>query len=181
MVIGSQSIHGAFPVALLDANLTRSAEIDTIPLHDAGEEKSWALSVRGAAYGTEIDGVALETAALPEGWLDRLIPYPLHDNDPDTVIAWCLDPNDLAVSKAIAGREQDREFLRALHESHLFDPGVALTRLGRLDAACHRPRQMNVDRAIAFLHSLPAPGQVFPPADRQPPKGRHRPTHEDFR
>jgi hypothetical protein len=35
------------------------------------------------------------------------------------VVAWCLEPHDLWVSKAIAGREKDLEFCRALVERGL--------------------------------------------------------------
>lgn len=178
VIIGSQSIHGAFPPSLLEANLTASIEVDMIPLNDPDERKTWDLSGRGTAYGTEIDGVEVKTASLPEGWLDRLIPYPLNDSDPNTVIAWCLDPHDLAVSKAVAGRSKDWEFIRSLYRAQLVNPALALQRLGQLDADSHQPTQIEVDRAAAFLASLPPPQNIFRSSTRQPPKGRHRPTRQ---
>jgi hypothetical protein len=58
-----------------------------------------------------VDGVGPETATLPEGWRDRLIPY----TSPDApgVTALCLELVDLAVAKLCAGREKDIAWLHA--------------------------------------------------------------------
>lgn len=52
------------------------------------------------------------TATLPPGWRDRLVP--IENENTGGAIGWCIDPDDLAVSKLAAGREKDLEFVRAL-------------------------------------------------------------------
>ena len=47
----------------------------------------------------------------------------------------CLDVHDLAVSKLIAGREKDLDFLTALFTHRLADPAVVRTRLDSTDIA----------------------------------------------
>ena len=44
---------------------------------------------------------------LPEGWRARLVRF----ESPATngVTAWCLETHDLWLSKAVAGRDKDRE------------------------------------------------------------------------
>jgi len=178
IVVGSQSIHGAFDKGLLPRESTRSLEVDEIALYDHDEEKMWALSGRGLAYGIEVDAVDIETCTLSEGWMQRLIPYPL-GNDPEAVIGWCLEPHDLAVAKAVAGRDKDIAFVRALAQASLVDPQEVLRRLESLDDHCHVPRQSEVDGAAAFLSSIPQPHQVYRAAKRAIPKGRRRPTYAD--
>ena len=52
-------------------------------------------------------GAAMQTV-LPSGWHKRLVRF----ETPGTngVVAYCLEPHDLWVSKAIAGRPKDVEF-----------------------------------------------------------------------
>lgn len=181
VVIGSQSIHGAFAPAVMPAAATASGEVDILAAHDVDGDKTWLLAGRGAGWGeqAEIDGVDITTATLPEGWADRLIAFPLDDR-PDGVIGWCLDPHDLVVAKAIAGRDKDRQFIKALAQAHLIDPAVSLYRLSALDPGCRQPRAGEVERAGVYLASLPRPDSVYRPASRRAPKGRHRPTRRDF-
>jgi hypothetical protein len=170
IVVGSQSIHGAFNKGLLPKESTRSLEVDVIALYDHDEEKMWALAGRGLASGIEVDAVGIETCTLPEGWMERLIPYPLGD-DPEAVVGWCLDPHDLAVAKAVAGREKDIAFVRSLAQASLVDPHEVLRRLQSLDDHCHVPRQSEVDGAAAFLSSIPQPLQVHLRTQRHPRVG----------
>lgn len=179
IVVGSQSIHGSYPKAMLPSDATLSMEVDVIALRDPDDEKMWALSARGLAYGVEVDAVGLRTCTLPHGWMERLIPYALDDSD-EAVIGWCLEPHDLVVAKAVAGREKDSAFIRALARAGLIDPREALRRLGSLDERCHVPRQVDVDRASALLATLPSPQRPFAPAKRAAPKGRGRPIDFDL-
>jgi hypothetical protein len=65
-----------------------------------------------ATFGYYAQGVVETTAVLPAGWRERLVRF----ETPGTngVTAWCLEPHDLWVSKAVAGRPKDLEFCRAL-------------------------------------------------------------------
>ena len=83
IVVGSQSILGTFREDELPAAATMSVEIDILPIADGNAEiKRLADLIEGAAgelspfeelHGFSIDGVDMETSALPEGWRDRLV------------------------------------------------------------------------------------------------------------
>lgn len=70
-----------------------------------------------ATFGYYAQGVVETTAVLPAGWRERLVPF----EAPGTngVTAWCLEPHDLWIAKAVAGRPKDLEFCRALLEGAL--------------------------------------------------------------
>ncbi len=83
--------------------------------------------------GFWIDGVDLQTSALPEGWRDRLVKV----QNANTAAAgggpqftgWCLDKEDLCVAKLCVFREKDQNFVSALLRAGLVDPGVIAARL----------------------------------------------------
>jgi hypothetical protein len=56
------------------------------------------------------------TVVLVPGWEDRL--KQLKDND-GKIVAQCLEPHDAAVSKLMAGRDKDFQFISALLSSQL--------------------------------------------------------------
>ena len=114
LVIGSQAIHAAVPGNLPDAAL-RSVEVDVVALEDFDDSKADLVdgaigeaSMFHETFGYDAQGVSRATAVLPDGWEDRLVRY----ETPATngVVAWCLEPHDLWVSKALAGRRKDFEF-----------------------------------------------------------------------
>src|SRR3989441_2277793 len=61
-------------------------------------------------FGYYAHGVAVETAVLPAGWQGRLVPVRNSNTGGGTGL--CLEVHDLAVSKLVAGREKDVDFLR---------------------------------------------------------------------
>ena len=67
-------------------------------------------------HGYYADAVGLATIVLPSGWENRL--RPLHDGT-ETVVADCIDIYDVAVSKLVAGRDKDLEFLESAFASEL--------------------------------------------------------------
>jgi len=115
IVVGSQSILGTF-------------REEQLPPEAAGE-----FSPFEELHGFSIDGVDLETSALPEGWRDRLVKV----QNPNTAApagepqftGWCLDKEDLCVAKLCALREKDRAFVAALLAHGLVDPAVILERV----------------------------------------------------
>ncbi|HVT82203.1 MAG TPA: DUF6036 family nucleotidyltransferase, partial [Phycisphaerae bacterium] len=72
-------------------------------------------------------GVGEETATLPAAWKDRLIPF--HTSATGGATGLCLEVHDLAISKLVAGREKDLEFVRLLIQHRLADPNVLQQRL----------------------------------------------------
>ncbi len=83
IVVGSQAILGSYGEEDLPPAATMSLEIDILPIADDNEETvrlgdliegaAGELSPFESAHGFSIDGVDLETSALPEGWRDRLV------------------------------------------------------------------------------------------------------------
>ena len=77
------------------------------------------LSPFHTAFGYYAQGDGEETATLPPGWRDRLIPVKTTRTRGST--GWCLEVHDLAVSKYAANRPKDRDFVRALVRHGLVD------------------------------------------------------------
>jgi hypothetical protein len=83
IVVGSQAILGTFREDELPAEATMSIEVDILPIAgDNTETARLADLIEGVAgefspfeelHGFGIDGVDLETSALPEGWRGRLV------------------------------------------------------------------------------------------------------------
>ena len=70
----------------------------------------------------------LSTAVLPKGWRRRLVLY--ESEGTEGVRALCLEPHDLWISKAIAGRPKDREFCSALLSARTVRATTLRRRLG---------------------------------------------------
>jgi hypothetical protein len=83
IVVGSQAILGSFREDELPADATMSVEVDILPIADSNDETArLADLIEGVAgefstfvelHGFSIDGVDLETSALPDRWRDRLV------------------------------------------------------------------------------------------------------------
>jgi len=117
LVIGSQAIHAATDELFPEAE--RSIETDIAALVDDDGSKAdlidgsiGELSVFQETFGYYAQGVTPQTAVLPSGWRRRLLPF--SSAATNGVTALCLEPHDLWISKAIAGRAKDREFCAAL-------------------------------------------------------------------
>jgi hypothetical protein len=88
------------------------------------------LSMFHQTFGYYAHGVDETTATLPEGWSDRLVP--LANDNTGGATGWCLEVHDLAVSKLVAGREKDLDFLCVLVRERLVDPAVLRERVTML-------------------------------------------------
>ncbi|MGB5952100.1 MAG: DUF6036 family nucleotidyltransferase [Ornithinimicrobium sp.] len=61
----------------------------------------------------------MTTATLPDGWRERIVAYsPAAANG---ATGRCLEPHDLVLSKLVAGRMKDFEFVVALLDADLVD------------------------------------------------------------
>lgn len=132
LVIGSQAIHASIDFEFHEA--MRSIEADISALHDHDGSKAdlidgsiGELSAFQETFGYYAQGVTPKTAVLPDGWRKRLVPF----LTPATngVTALCLEPHDLWIAKAIAGRDKDIEFCRALMRLHLVQDNTLKVRL----------------------------------------------------
>jgi hypothetical protein len=135
LVIGSQAIHASFNGVIPETQ--RSIETDISALDDTDGSKAdlidgsiGELSMFQETFGYYAQGVSLKTAILPEGWRRRLVPF----LTPATngVTALCLEPHDLWISKAIAGRPKDIAFCKALLKQKLVTPKMLLSRLKKV-------------------------------------------------
>ncbi|HWB53597.1 MAG TPA: DUF6036 family nucleotidyltransferase [Tepidisphaeraceae bacterium] len=152
VVIGSQAILGQFKSPPDD--LLVSIEADIFSLRSSEDADLIDGSIGEAspfhqAFGYYAHGVGEETAILPAGWKDRLIPL----SGPATggAVGLCLEVHDLAVSKLVAGREKDMEFLAGLLRHHLVDLQIIRQRLAqtavdpRLLTACNARLQKAIE------------------------------------
>ncbi len=144
VVIGSQAILGQYPDA--PAELLVSADVDVYPRNhpdraDLIEGSIGELSLFHGTYGYYAQGVGETTAVLPEGWQARLVPVPTPAGT-----GLCLEPHDLVVSKYVAGREKDRDYVRAAIRHGLVEPRVLLERLA--STAVEPPTRERIARQV---------------------------------
>ena len=81
-------------------------------------------------FGYYCDGVGPETAILPVDWRSRAIEF--SNANTGGVVALVPDPNDIALSKVVAWREKDIEWLRAAAQHLIIEPKTMEERLNRL-------------------------------------------------
>jgi len=134
VVIGSQAILGQFPDA--PATLLVSAEADLFPLNSPERADLIDGSIGEGSqfhelFGYYAQGVSERTATLPRGWRERLVKI----LNPNTggVTGLCLDVNDLAISKYVAGRPKDIDFTRELAKHRMTELSVLLTRADQVE------------------------------------------------
>lgn len=150
LVIGSQALHASVEGELPPEAL-RSVEVDIAAMDD--EEGRMADLIDGSigeasmfhsTFGYYAQGVVETTAVLPAGWRDRLVRF----ETPGTegVVAWCLEPHDLWISKAIAGRPKDIEFCEALVDGGLVTLALLKDRLANVESLDDRVRSAVVAR-----------------------------------
>ena len=130
VVVGSQSILGAFPNAPPACTMSMEADVFALyaeELSDAIDGAIGEFSRFHEMNGYYAQGVDSHTSVLPQGWRERLVR--VQNENTAGFIGWCLDPTDLFLAKCAAWREKDREFNRALLAANYVDPNVALLRV----------------------------------------------------
>lgn len=101
-------------------SLRSAADTDLIG-GSIGEGSPFHQTLGYCAHGVEAD-----TAVLPQGWRERLVPVRNENTGGGTGL--CLEVHDLAVSKLVAGGEKDLEFVAALLRHRLVDSKTTLDR-----------------------------------------------------
>ncbi len=145
VVIGSQAILGRYPEA--PSELLVSADVDVYPRNhperaDLIEGSIGELSPFHETYGYYAQAVGERTAVLPEGWQSRLVAVPTPAGT-----GLCLEPHDLVISKYVAGREKDRDYVRAALRHRLVDRDTLLKRLAQ--TAIPEPQRSRITSQIA--------------------------------
>jgi len=134
IIIGSQAILGQFPDA--PARLLSSMEADVYPRNypEKADKVDGAIG-EGSAFhelhGYYAQGVGERTAVLPKEWESRLVV--VNNENTNGVIGYCLEVHDLAVSKLIAMRPKDLEFVQELVRHDMLDKKTMLRRLKQTD------------------------------------------------
>lgn len=150
VVIGSQAVLGQFPNA--PAELRVSIEADLFSTRSANDADLIDGSIGEGSpfhqtFGYYAHGVAEETAILPLGWKERLIP--IQNENTGGGKGLCLEIHDLAVSKLAAGREKDLSFVKNLLHHRLAKPEMIRA---RLNATSLSPEQQKL--CLARLQKL---------------------------
>ena len=130
VVIGSQAVLGQFPNP--PAELLVSIEADLFSLRNPSDAELIDGSIGEGSpfhqtFGCYAHGVAEETAVLP-----------LHNQNTGGGTGLCLEVHDLAVSKLVAGREKDMDYVGALFRHRLARTTVVEERLGVTPLASDR-------------------------------------------
>ena len=151
LVLGSQSILGAFPSAPPPLDVSREA--DVCPLHapekaDLISGAIGEISQFDSTFGYYAHGLPPESCPLPAGWKDRLIAF--QNDNTRGITALCLHPLDLACSKLVAGREKDIGFVTAMLTHNLIERPVLEAQLKLL------PKQEQRERALRTLEIVGA-------------------------
>lgn len=162
-LIGSQSLRGVCPV--IPHGFPKTIEADLYPRH---HPQAWGIlreelgktSKFFDRHGYYLDCTDPALATLPDGWLERLIPF----RTPRTggVTAWCLEPHDLFVSKLVAWREKDQQFLRAMLEHKLAKPLIVFNRIEDLPVSPEQQVELR-KRTQELIAGLQARGQKSRP------------------
>ncbi len=152
IVIGSQAILGQYPNA--PESLLASIEADVYPRHAPGRSELvdgaiGELSAFHQTFGYYAHGVDETTATLPAGWVERLVP--IENENTSGAVGWCLEAHDLAISKLVAGRERDDQFLRVLLREGMVEPAVLAGRLDTVPLPDQRVQDLRkrLDRLVA--------------------------------
>lgn len=112
-VFGSQAILGQYANA--PEELRMSAEVDIAPVNESSktiniDANLGELSPFHQAYGFYAHGVSIEAAVLPQGWERRA--KRVSNSNTRGKTGLCVEAHDLAVSKLVAFRPKDLDFVR---------------------------------------------------------------------
>src|SRR5688572_20882982 len=134
VVIGSQAILGARPDAPDEVVVSQEVDLyapDDEAASDLIDGSIGEKSPFHDTFGYYAHGVGPRTAVLPREWRKRATT--IRSEATGGVTGICPDPADLAVSKLVAGREKDREFVLALLQHDLTTRKTIESRLAELD------------------------------------------------
>lgn len=132
VLVGSQAV-----LLLVDEpapGLTLSDEIDLYPATapEKAEQIDGAIGVLSRfhdEFGYHADGVSPETAVMPGDWMDRATFHYFGD-----ITAICPELHDLCVSKCVAGRPKDADFVGMLLRGQQISLETLIQRIEMLDA-----------------------------------------------
>lgn len=154
VIFGSQSLLGSYDADVLPEEATRSAEVDMTPGSAFTDQTFGGRTLKEkvsildvwvgedsdfhAMHGIYVEGIHKETVILPRGWDNRLVRFDVPDESGENTygrVALCLDPVDACISKLLAGREKDHEYVGALIRADIITAEVMLERVDKYGIA----------------------------------------------
>lgn len=124
VIVGSQAILGALPDAPPELLTSQDADVyapEDEAASDLVDGSIGESSLFHESFGYYGHGVGSDTAVLPNRWRERSVK--IHSPSTGGVTGICPSPADLAISKIVAWREKDQEFVRALVEHQIVTIG----------------------------------------------------------
>lgn len=156
-VFGSQALLGSVPNA--PPSLRSSIEVDVQPKNNPGmvdvvDGALGELSRFHNEFGFYVHGVSIDVANLSDGWQQRAVAVRDRIRTRDCT-GWCLEVHDLAVSKLVAYRDKDREFVQTMMAEGLVQSATLLRSVQAMTVSPERRDQMTawVDRTVRELES----------------------------
>lgn len=148
VIIGSQAILGH--VARPPAECAMSMEVDVFTFRSTQDADLIEGSIGEGSpfhrtFGYYAHGVGEDTATLPDGWKDRLVE--IRSEKTGGAAGLCIDVHDLAISKLVAGRDKDLEFVAAMFKHKLVVAETMRSRLAVTSLDDTR-RQIALDRLM---------------------------------
>ena len=134
VIVGSQAILGARPDAPKELLVSQEVDLyapDDEAASDLVDGSIGEKSPFHESFGYYGHGVGPETAILPSRWRERAVQ--IHGPGTAGVTGICPDPTDLAISKIVAWREKDQDFVRVLLRERIVMAKDLEARLGELD------------------------------------------------
>ena len=163
IIVGSQAVLGQFPDAPSELLVSYEADIycpDDPAATDLIDGTIGELSPFEQSFRYYAHGVGSETAILPSRWESRLIP--VHSEFTGGATALCLEVHDLAISKLVAGREKDYDFVAALARHRMVELPLLTERLAATEL--HPERRLACEGRLKRLARLTPDCCPLPPA-----------------
>lgn len=134
IVVGSQAILGAVPDAPAELLVSQEVDLYAPANEDASDLVDGSIGEKSPfhdSFGYYAHGVGEETAILPSRWRERAVA--IQTPSTEGVIGICPAPADLAISKLVAWREKDQEYVRILIQRRIVSVDAIQTALSEID------------------------------------------------
>jgi len=157
-IFGSQAILGKYLHAPERLLLSQEADVAVL---DEKEQDEMATLIDGTigelspfheTFGYYAHGVTKETVYLPDDWKSRIVV--ISNENTRGASGLCLHPDDLAVSKLIAGREKDVEFVAELLREKLVQTGVLSVLIPKVSRASDEQKSAAEHRLARLVKAV---------------------------
>jgi hypothetical protein len=161
IVVGSQAVLGSVGEGIPAAAL-RSLEADVMAIDDPDGTK--AMRINGnlgemtlfdETNGYFAEGVGEGVSRFPDDWRDRMIPFKTENTN--GVTGWCVEVHDICISKLLANRDKDHEYVTALINSGHARPEILIERLESTPSSSEERTMV-----IASIQGKAKPGRKSP-------------------